>query len=255
MQDFFGRATDFKDLNSFRYSDNARTVAYRLLNPPNRARAASPSGCPGAAPQEVPNMFCDHSTKSTKPRAKRASPLEISYQFEHERETLSRLAFLIMGDKGAAELSVSEARELAMNGANPFPFREQLTEWVKWVTIKAVIKNSLDEIACCGPSYVYQNCAHAQHLLNGNGSKLLEFRNFLLQIDPELIIAELDPLARAVAILRTTGRASILDCILRLRLSLDTVLAANCRAMTWFAEKRTGLTDKAPTPRQKLEKP
>lgn len=200
-------------------------------------------------------MFCGHSTQSTKPRTKRASSSEILDQFEHERETLSRLAFVIMGDKGAADLSVSEARELAMNGTNPFPFRDQLTEWVKWVTIKTVIKNSLDEIARCGPRYGYQNCAHTEHLLNGNGSKLQEFRNFLLQIDPELIIAELDPLARAVAILRVTERASILDCILRLKLSLDAVLAANCRTMTWFAERQTVAIDQAPALEAKLEKP
>jgi len=101
---------------------------------------------------------------------------------------------------------------------------------------------------------MYLNCTHSEHLLNGNHSKLRQFRNLLLHIDPEIVIGELDPLARAVAILRTTGRASILDCILQLRLSLDTVLAANCRAMTWFAEKRTGLSEKAPTPGQKLEK-
>jgi hypothetical protein len=89
--------------------------------------------------------------------------------------------------------------------------------------------------------------------LNGIGSKLRQSRDLLLHIDPEVVIRELDPLARAVAILRTIGRASILDCILRLRLSLETVLAANCRAMAWFAEKRTALSDKAPTPEQKLE--
>jgi hypothetical protein len=47
---------------------------------------------------------------------------------------------------------------------------------------------------------------------------------------------------------------SMLDCILRLRLSFDTVLAANCSAMIWIAEKRTGLSDKALTLEPKLEK-
>ena len=183
------------------------------------------------------------------------STFEILARFEDEHETLARLAFVITGDIGAAERSISEARELVTNGAHPFPFREQLTQWVKWVTIKAAITNSLHEIARCELRYVNQNCRHSEHLLNGNNSKLREFRNFLLQIDPEIVIGELDPLARAVAILRTTARASILDCILRLKLSLDTVLAANCRAMTWFEEKRTGLSDKAPTPEPKLEKP
>jgi hypothetical protein len=197
-------------------------------------------------------MSCIRSPKKRKAEAKRVSTFEILARFEVEHETFSRLAFVITGDIGAAERSVSEARELVTNGAHPFPF---LTEWVKWVTIKAAITNSLHEIARCESRYVNQNCMHSEHLLNGNNSKLSEFRNFLLQIDPEIVIGELDPLARAVAILRTTARASILDCILRLKLSLDTVLAANCRAMTWFEEKRTGLSDKAPTPESKLEKP
>ncbi len=200
-------------------------------------------------------MSCICSPEKRKAQAKRVSTLEILARFEDEHETLSRLAFVITGDIGTAERSVSEARELVRNGVYPFPFREQLTEWVKWVTIKAAITNSLHEIALCESRYANQNCMHSEHLLNGNDSKLREFRNFLLRIDPQIVIGELDPLARALAILRTTVRASILDCILRLKLSLDTVLAANCRAMTWLEEKRTGLSDKAPTPEPKLEKP
>jgi hypothetical protein len=175
-----------------------------------------------------------HATKKKRAGAERPSTLEILARFEDEHETLSRLAFVITGDIGVAERSVSEARELVTNGAHPLPFRKQLTEWVKWVTIEAAITNSLHEIARCESRYVNQNCTHSEHLLNGNDSKLRELRNFVLQIDPEIVIAELDPLARAVAILRTTARASILDCILRLRLSLDTVLAANCKAMIWI---------------------
>ena len=195
-----------------------------------------------------------HSTKKKMTEAKRASTLEIMVRFEHEHEMLSRLALVITGDIRAAELSVCKARELVTNGTSPFPFRKQLTEWLKRVTIEAAIISSLHEIALCESRYMYLNCTHSEHLLNGNDSKLRQFRNLLLHIDPEIVIGELDPLARAVAILRTTGRASVLDCILQLRLSLDTVLAANCRAMTWFAEKRTGLSDKAPKPGQKLEK-
>ena len=39
--------------------------------------------------------------------------------------------------------------------------------------------------------------------------------------------------------LRTTSRASILDCTTPLKLSADTVLAANCRAVSWIAERRS----------------
>ena len=199
-------------------------------------------------------MSSIHSLKKIT-EAKRASTAEILARLEDEHETLSRLAFVITGDIGVAERSVGEARELVTNGVHPLPFRKQLTEWIEWVTIKAAITNSLQEIARCESRYVNQNCTHAEHLLNGNDSKLREFRNFLLQIDPEIVVAELDPLVRAVAIMRTTALASILDCILRLHLSLDTVLAANCKAMIWIAEKRTGLCDKAPVLAPKLEKP
>ncbi len=200
-------------------------------------------------------MPCIHSTNKKIAEAKRASTLEIQARFENEREILLRLAFLITGDLGAAERSVSQARELATDGAHPLPFHKQLTEWVKRVTIEAAITNSLHEIARSESRYINHNCTHPEHLLNGNDSKLGEFRNFLLQIDLKIVIAELDPLARAVAIMRTTARASILDCILRLRLSLDTVLAANCKVMIWIAEKRSGLSDKAPTAEPKQEKP
>lgn len=196
-----------------------------------------------------------HLTKKKIAEAKRASTSETMVRFGHEHEILSRLALVITGDVEAAELSVCKARELVANGASPFPLRKHLTEWLKRVTIEAAITNSSHEIIRCEPRYMYLNCTHSEHLLNGNDSKLREFRNLLLHIDPEIIIGELDSLARAVAILRTIGRASILGCILRLKLSLDTVLAANCRAMIWFAEKRTGPSDKAPTPGQKLEKP
>ncbi len=77
-------------------------------------------------------MSCIRSPKKRKAEAKRVSTFEILAPFEDEHETLARLAFVITGDIGAAERSVSEARELVTNGAHPFPFREQLTEWVKW---------------------------------------------------------------------------------------------------------------------------
>lgn len=169
-------------------------------------------------------MSCIHSNKKKQKTANGLSTLEILDRFEDEHEILLKLAFVVTGDIGAAERSISEARDLVINGEHPVPLCEQFTEWLKTMTIKAAITNSLHEIARCESKYVNQNCTHSEHLLNGNDSKLTELRNFLLDIDPEIVIAELDPLARAVAILRTTARASILDCILRLKLSLTLCL-------------------------------
>jgi hypothetical protein len=179
-----------------------------------------------------------HSTKKNIAGVDRASNLDIVTTFEGQYGDLFRLALLITGDVEAAQQSVSNAHELAIHNACPLPLHEQLTEWVKWVTIKSAITRSLGEIAPCAPKYFHQTCTHSEHLLNGNDSKLQEFSTFLCHANPETVIAELDPLARAVAVLRTTARASILDCTLRLKLSPDTVLAANCRAMTWIVEQR-----------------
>ena len=198
-------------------------------------------------------MYRTHSAKKKVAEAKRASTLETMVRFGYEHEILSRLALVITGDIRAAELSVCKARELVTNGKSPLPFRKHLTEWLKQVTVEAAITSSLDQIARCESRYMYLSCTRSEHLLNGSDSKLRHFCNLLLRTDPEIVIRELDPLARAVAILRTTGHASILDCILLLRLHLETVLAANCRAMAWLAEKRTALSDKARTPEQKLE--
>jgi len=200
-------------------------------------------------------MACIDSTKRKTAGRKRQSTRGILARFEDEREILSRLPRVITGNRGAAEQSVGETRGLVTNGAHPHLFREQLLQWLKWGTIKVAITNSLYEIACCESKYVNQNCTHSEHVLNGNDLKLGEFRSFLWQIDPETVIAELEPLARAVAVLRTTARASILDCVSWFQLSLDTVLAANWRAMTWFVEKRTGLSHKALTPEPKEENP
>jgi len=186
---------------------------------------------------------------------KRAPALNIICRLDNEHEVLLRLALLITGDIQAAELSVFKARELLTSSASPYQLGKQLTEWHKRVTIEAAIATSRQEIARCESRYVYLNCTHSEHLLNSNDSKLGHFCNLLQHIDPETVCRELDPLARAVAILRTTGRASILDCVSRLRLSVETVLAANCRAMAWFAEKRTELSSKRSATKQERKNP
>jgi len=187
---------------------------------------------------------------STIAKTKREPTLNLMCRLDNEHEVLSRLALLITGDLQAAELSVFKARELLTTDAKPTSCRKHLTDWHKRVTIEAAISNSLHEIARCESRYMYLNCTHSEHLLNGNDSKLAHFCSLIQHIDPEIVVRELDPLARAVAILRATRRASIGDCVSRLRLSVETVLAVNCRAMAWFAEKRTGLSNKAPITKQ-----
>lgn len=197
-------------------------------------------------------MSCIHPANLKRVAVNRVSSLEILQRFRDEHEVLLALSLLITGNIRDAEGAVSKARELMTNWMNPFVLTEQLTKWVRWVTIKAAVADSLDEIRHYEPRYLNRTCTHAEHLLDGN-SKLQQFYDFLVHLNPAIVIAEVDPLARAVAVLRTTSRASILDCTLPLKLSADTVLAANCRAMSWIAQKWNEI-DGEQVPRQRARR-
>ncbi len=174
------------------------------------------------------------STKKSAPGTDHASASEISACFRDQRDLFLRLALLITGNRATAEQSVADACEMAIRGHSPF--RSRLMEWAKWVTVKAAISESRDAICSCEPAYKDLHCSHGEHLLPGNSDEGEQPGSFLFRIDPSIIISELDPLARSVLILRTVVKASILDCTLRLNLSSSTVLAANCRAMTWLRD-------------------
>lgn len=197
-------------------------------------------------------MSCIHPANLNRAAVSCVSSLEILERFRDEHEVLSALALLITGNLRDAEGAVNQARGLMTNWVMPFPPPGQLTKWVRWVTIKAAVADSLDEIRRYEPRYMNRTCMHAEHLLNGN-SKLQQFHDFLLHLNPAIVIAELDPLARAVAVLRSTSRASFLDCTLPLKLSADTVLAANCQAMSWIVKKWNEV-DGEQAPRQRARR-
>jgi len=182
-------------------------------------------------------MACIHPANLKTAAVSRVSSLETLERFRTEHEVLVALAFLITGNTRNAEGAVNKACELMANWAIPFASPEQLTKCVRWVTVKAAVADSLDEIRSYGARYFNRTCMHAEHLLHAN-SKLQQFHDFLVHLNPMVVIGELDPLARAVAVLRTTSRGSILDCALPLKLPVDTVLAANCRAISWIAQMR-----------------
>ncbi len=168
-------------------------------------------------------------TKSAESRD-HASVSEVLACFRDERDLMFRLALLITGDAARAEQCVVNACETTVQGRSPF--RDWLTEWAKSATITSAITKTSNAIRCCEPAYANLHCTHSQHLSYGNDAE--QRMSVVLGIDPSAIIAELDPLARAVLVLRTAIRASIQDCALRLNVSRSTVLAANCRAMTWL---------------------
>jgi hypothetical protein len=161
-----------------------------------------------------------------------ASPAEIVACFEDQRNVLSRLALLITGDQATADQAVVHACEITLQGNSPF--RDWLLEWAKAATIAIAISHGTEAIRICEATYRDRRCPHVEHLSQGDAEERAASLDLILGTDAQTLIAELDPLCRAVLVLRVAIRSSIQDCALRLNVPRATVLAANCHAMTWL---------------------
>jgi len=161
-----------------------------------------------------------------------ASAFEIVACFRDQRNLLDKLAFLITADEAMAEQAVAQACEITLQGNSPF--RNWLLEWAKSATITAAISLQGDAIRVCEATYKDQRCPHVEHLSQFDDERRAASLALILQMDTQKIIAELDPLCRAILVLRIAIRSSMQDCSLRLNVSRAAVLVANCQAMTWL---------------------
>ena len=164
-----------------------------------------------------------------------ASPAEIVACFQDQRNVLGRLAFLITGDQATADQAVDEACEMTLQGNSPF--RDWLFEWAKTATIASAISHGTEAIRICEAAYKDRRCPHVEHLSQGDAEERAASLDLILGADAQKLIAELDPLCRAVLVLRVAIRSSIQDCALRLNVSCAAVLAANCHGLTWLQER------------------
>ena len=163
-----------------------------------------------------------------------ASVFDVVACFRKERALLFRFAFLITGDKTAAEQSLINACEMTIKGHSPF--RDWLTEWAKVATVTHAVLHCISAIRGCEALYEGQQCTHAEHLSQGDEANLEQALRVILQTDPEILIDQVDALSRAVLVLRVAIRSSIHECVLRLNVSRTAVIAANCRAMMWIEQ-------------------
>jgi len=161
-----------------------------------------------------------------------ASAAEIVACFRDQRNLLDRLAFLITADEAIAEQVVAQSCEITLQGNSPF--RNWLLEWAKAATIAAATSLQGDAIRLCEALYKDRRCPHVEHLCVFDDDGRAVSLALILQMDAHKIIAELDPLCRAILVLRIAIRSSIQDCSLRLNVSRAAVLAANCHTMTWL---------------------
>ena len=75
---------------------------------------------------------------------------------------------------------------------------------------------------------------HVEHLSQGNDEERAASLDLILGVDSQQLLTELDPLCRAVLVLRVAIRSSIQDCSLRLNVCRAAELGANCHAMSWL---------------------
>ena len=165
-----------------------------------------------------------------------ASPAEVVACFQDQRNVLGRLAFLITGDRATADQAVVQACEITLRGNSPF--RDWLLEWAKAATIASAISNGTEAIRICEAAHKDRRCPHVEHLSQSDAEERAAVLDFVLGADAKTLIAELDPLCRAVLVLRVAIRSSIQDCALRLNVSRAAVLGANCHAMTWLHDSQ-----------------
>ena len=161
-----------------------------------------------------------------------ASAAEIVACFRGQEYLLDRLAFLITGDPATAKQAVSQACQITLHGNGPF--RDWLLEWAKAATIAAAISLEGEAIRPCEAMYEDRRCPHVEHLCHLDDERRAASLALILQTDAQKIIAELDPLCRAILVLRIAIRSSVQDCSLRLNVSRSAAVAANCLAMTWL---------------------
>ena len=173
-----------------------------------------------------------HASTTAAYARKHASAAEIVACFRDQRNLLDRLAFLITAYPAKAEQAVAQACEVTLQGNSPF--RDWLLEWAKAATITAATSLQGEAIRICEAMYKDRTCSHVEHLGQLNDERRANSLVLILQMDAQKIIAELDPLCRAILTLRIAIRSSIQDCSLRLNVSRSAVIAANCLAMTWL---------------------
>jgi DNA-directed RNA polymerase specialized sigma24 family protein len=159
-----------------------------------------------------------------------ASSDEIRSAFARQRDYLCWIALLITGDDTLADLAVVNASALSANYSSVF--RDWLNGWATYATVRAAIREVHGLISA---SARYLEDSSSEH----PGCAVLSDDQVasLRQIDPQEIIAALDPLARSTLVLRGIQRASIADSALLLGVPSRVVAVAYGQALRWNSER------------------
>jgi DNA-directed RNA polymerase specialized sigma24 family protein len=173
-----------------------------------------------------------HSTErkqAEQPKGCLASSREIQSAFAEQRDYLYWIALLITGDHALADLAVVNASALSARYSTVF--RDWLIGWATYATVRAAAREIRDLISASASRYVDSSSEHADDSVLSD-DQMMSLRN----IDPQEIIAALDPLARSTLVLRGIQHASMADCALLLDVSRGIVARAYSQALRWSGE-------------------
>jgi len=150
-----------------------------------------------------------------------ASGSELQAVFAAEYEDLYWRALVITGEPQLARQSVVNAGQLA--SSNTGVFRDWLVRWARSTIARVAAESVREQIIAVAGKYVNWTCSHSDHLLF-SAEQVASLR----RVDALQCVADLNPLERAVLVLRGIQRASIPECALLLTVSNRCVIGAYC---------------------------
>jgi DNA-directed RNA polymerase specialized sigma24 family protein len=155
-----------------------------------------------------------------------ASSREIQSAFAQQRDDLKWIALLITGDQVLADQAVISASGLSTSYSTAF--RDWLAGWTKSATVRTAVREVRDLIYASASCYTNSSCENP-------GCDVFSNRQIasLRHVNPQDIIAALDPLARSALVLRGIHHLSIADCAVLLDMPPRIVAAAYCQAFRW----------------------
>jgi hypothetical protein len=175
-------------------------------------------------------MYWLHLTNTQKKRITRVlSTAEIQDPFADQSESLHWTALMITGSAELAERSRIDATGLAET--NRSDFQDWLVLWAHLATARTALNAVRSSIQETAKRYADWTCSHHSHEpLSMHQTRTLQ------ELDPNLVIQQLDVLARSVLVLRGCHGASFEDCVFLLNVPLQSAIGAYCTAVEWYGE-------------------
>jgi DNA-directed RNA polymerase specialized sigma24 family protein len=146
--------------------------------------------------------------------------------FTGDFEFLYWIARVITGEPGLAQRAMERVKHINESGRPPF--RDWLFHWARMTVARASAREVQGPILAAASRYMSTACSHELH-------ELLNAEQFatLGAIDISRFIAELDPLVRAMLVLRGILHCSIFECAIVLNTPARCANMAYCKALQW----------------------